>query len=66
MLLYSSEWLTCHHEHLSNLQLGCEEPKKHENANKKRRHENKNKKAAEEAEKEAKEEKKLREKPREL
>ena len=64
MILYLSKWLTYHHKHLSNPQLGCKEPKRHENANNKRTHENK--KVAEETRETEKAEKKLREKPREL
>ena len=57
MLLHPSEWLTSHHEHLSNPQLGCKEPRRHENPNKK--------KVAEESAKEAEEAEKPREQPRE-
>ena len=57
MLLHPSGWLTSHHKHLSNLQLGCEAPQRHENANEK--------KVAEKSAKKAKEVEKLREQPRE-
>ena len=57
MLLHPSEWLTSHHEHFSNPQLGCEEPWRHKNANKE--------KAAEESAKEAEGAEKPREQPRE-
>ena len=63
MLLHPSGWLTCHHKHLSNPQLGCKEPRRHENANNKRTH--KNEEAAKEAKEEAEEEK-PRKKPKEL
>ena len=52
--------LTSHHKHLSNPQLGCKEPRRHENANKKKKAE------AEESEKEAEEAEKPREQLREL
>ena len=54
MLLHPSGWLTSHHKHLLNPQLGCKEPRRHKNANKE--------KAAEELAKEAE---KPREQPRE-
>ena len=53
----------CHHKHLSNLQLGCKELRRHENANDKKTH--KNKEAAEKVEEET-EKKKSKEKPKEL
>ena len=42
----------CYHKHLSNSQLGCKEPRRHQNANNKRMHKNKEaEEAGEEAEK---------------
>ena len=57
MLLHPSGWLTSHHKHLSNPQLGCKKPQRHENANEK--------KAVEELAKEAEEAEKPREQPKE-
>ena len=34
ILLYLPGWLLCQHKNLSNLQLGCEEPKKYKSKNK--------------------------------
>ena len=63
MLLHPSGWLTSHHKHLSNPQLSCEEPGRHEDANEEKEAGTEKPEAgAEESETEAEE----AEKPREL